>query len=85
MVDFRNAVVILTSNIGSAAIMDALAVRPEDAGAQALAAARAHFRPELLNRLDDIVVFQPLTRDQLREIVGLRVADVNRRLADRGI
>ena len=85
VVDFRNAVVILTSNIGSAAIMDALAVRPEDAGAQALAAARAHFRPELLNRLDDIVVFQPLTRDQLREIVGLRVADVNRRLADRGI
>ncbi len=85
LVDFRNVVVILTSNIGSAAIMDALAVRPEEAGDQALAAARAHFRPELLNRLDDIVVFQSLTRDQLREIVGLRVADVNRRLADRGI
>ncbi len=85
LVDFRNVVVILTSNIGSAAIMDALAVRPDDAGAQALAAARGHFRPELLNRLDDIVVFQPLTREQLREIVGLRVAEVNRRLADRGI
>ena len=85
LVDFRNVVVILTSNIGSAAIMDALAVRPEDVDERTLAAARAHFRPELLNRLDDIVVFQPLTRDQLREIVGLRVADVNRRLAERGI
>ena len=85
LVDFRNVVVILTSNIGSAAIMDVLAVRPADVDEQALAAARAHFRPELLNRLDDIVVFQPLTRDQLREIVGLRVADVNRRLAERGI
>ena len=85
LVDFRSVVVILTSNIGSAAIMDALAVRPADVDEQALAAARAHFRPELLNRLDDIVVFKPLTREQLREIVGLRVADVNRRLADRGI
>ena len=85
LVDFRNVVVILTSNIGSAAIMDALAVRPEDLDERTLAAARAHFRPELLNRLDDIVVFQPLTRDQLRVIVGLRVADVNRRLAERGI
>ncbi len=85
LVDFRNVVVILTSNIGSAAIMNALAVRPADVDEQALAAARAHFRPELLNRLDDIVVFQPLTREQLREIVGLRVAEVNRRLADRGI
>ena len=85
LVDFRNVVVILTSNIGSAAIMDALAVRPEDLDERTLAAARAHFRPELLNRLDEIVVFQPLTRDQLREIVGLRVADVNRRLAERGI
>ncbi|MDE2768537.1 MAG: ATP-dependent chaperone ClpB [Chloroflexota bacterium] len=85
LVDFRNVVVILTSNIGSAAIVDALAVRPEEAGAQALAAARAHFRPELLNRLDDIVVFHALTRVQLREIVGLRVAEVNRRLADRAI
>ena len=85
LVDFRNVVVILTSNIGSAAIMDALALRPEEAGAQALAAARAHFRPELLNRLDDIVVFRALTREQLREIVGLRVAEVNRRLADRAI
>ena len=60
-------------------------MRPEEAGAQALAAARAHFRPELLNRLDDIVVFRALTREQLREIVGLRVAEVNRRLADRAI
>ena len=85
LVDFRNVVVILTSNIGGAAIMNALAVRPADVDERALAAARAHFRPELLNRLDDIVVFQPLTRDQLREIVGLRVADVNRRLAERGI
>ena len=85
LVDFRNVVVILTSNIGSAAIVDALAVRPDEAGERALAAARAHFRPELLNRLDDIVVFQSLTREQLREIVGLRVAEVNRRLSDRAI
>ncbi|MCY3896128.1 MAG: ATP-dependent chaperone ClpB [Chloroflexi bacterium] len=85
LVDFRNVVVILTSNIGSAAIVEALAARPDEAGDRALAAARAHFRPELINRLDDIVVFQSLTRDQLREIVGLRIAEVNRRLADRAI
>jgi ATP-dependent Clp protease ATP-binding subunit ClpB len=66
-VDFRNTVLIMTSNIRSAEQM------------------REHFRPEFLNRIDEIVVFEPLTRDQLGEIVELQLARLRARLADRGI
>src|SRR5205085_9817226 len=66
-VDFRNTVVIMTSNIRSA---DAL---------------RDVFRPEFLNRIDEIVEFQPLTRDQLADIVELQLARLRRRLAERGL
>jgi ATP-dependent Clp protease ATP-binding subunit ClpB len=66
-VDFRNTVLIMTSNIRSAEQM------------------REHFRPEFLNRIDEIVVFEPLTRDQLAEIVELQLARLRERLADRGI
>ncbi len=66
-VDFRNAVLIMTSNIRSAEAM------------------RDHFRPEFLNRIDEIVVFNPLTREQLGEIVELQLARLRSRLADRGL
>jgi ATP-dependent Clp protease ATP-binding subunit ClpB len=66
-VDFRNTVVIMTSNIRSAESL------------------REHFRPEFLNRIDEVVVFQPLTREQLAEIVDLQLARLRARLADRGL
>jgi ATP-dependent Clp protease ATP-binding subunit ClpB len=81
-VDFRNAILLLTSNIGSAFINDASL---DDAAKReaALAAARAHFKPEFLNRLDDIVVFHSLGSEQLGAIVDIQVARLAARLADR--
>jgi ATP-dependent Clp protease ATP-binding subunit ClpB len=81
-VDFRNTILLLTSNIGSAFINDPLL---DDAAKReaALSAARAHFKPEFLNRLDDIVVFHSLGREQLGVIVGIQVARLASRLADR--
>ena len=84
-VDFRNTVVIMTSNIGSAELIEAA-----EAGADAFEAAaervraslRDHFRPEFLNRIDEIIVFQPLSEAQLMEIVSLLLQDVERRLAE---
>ena len=84
-VDFKNTVVIMTSNIGSAALIEAA-----EAGTGAFAAAadavrlqlREHFRPEFLNRVDEIIVFQPLSEAQLTEIVGLLLDGVERRLAE---
>jgi ATP-dependent Clp protease ATP-binding subunit ClpB len=73
-VDFRNAILILTSNLGSHAATDRAAV---------LAAVQAHFKPEFLNRLDDIVVFRPLSRDELGSIVDIQLERLRRRLADR--
>jgi ATP-dependent Clp protease ATP-binding subunit ClpB len=87
-VDFRNAVVIMTSNIGSEQIQR-LAGRP---GAQmqeireaALENLRGEFRPEFLNRVDEIVTFHSLTEEQLTEIVELQAGDLRRRLAERRI
>jgi ATP-dependent Clp protease ATP-binding subunit ClpB len=84
-VSFRNTVVIMTSNIGSTALIEAA-----ESGADAFAAAaslvrdslRDHFRPEFLNRIDEIIVFQPLAEEQLKEIVRLLLAGVERRLAE---
>ncbi|HCU48567.1 MAG TPA: ATP-dependent chaperone ClpB, partial [Micromonosporaceae bacterium] len=73
-VDFRNAILILTSNLGSYAATDA---------AKVMAAVQAHFKPEFLNRLDDIVVFRPLTEQELTSIVDIQIARLQRRLADR--
>jgi ATP-dependent Clp protease ATP-binding subunit ClpB len=81
-VDFRNAILLLTSNIGSAFINDPAL---DDAAKReaALSAARAHFKPEFLNRLDDIVVFHSLGSEQLGAIVGIQVARLAARLSDR--
>ncbi len=83
-VDFRNTIVIMTSNIGSPAIMD-LTQSPEVMREQVMAEMRAHFRPEFLNRVDDLLIFHRLERDDLRRIVVIQARAVQRRLHDRGI
>jgi ATP-dependent Clp protease ATP-binding subunit ClpB len=84
-VDFRNTVVIMTSNIGSLYLLDGVEngeIR-EDARDQVMADLRGHFRPEFLNRIDEIVLFKPLSLGEIEQIVDLQIADVRRRLADR--
>jgi len=85
-VDFRNTVIIMTSNIGSEYLIeDASADGEINPGARdrVLAAMRAQFRPEFLNRLDDIVLFKPLTETEIEQIVDLMLADLRARLAER--
>ena len=85
-VDFKNTIIILTSNIGSQYLLEGIGedgrIRPE-AEAAVMNDLRAHFRPEFLNRLDEVILFKPLTRENIGGIVDLCVADLNRRLADR--
>jgi ATP-dependent Clp protease ATP-binding subunit ClpB len=84
-VDFRNTVVIMTSNIGSAALVEAAeqGVEAFDAAAERVRLQlREHFRPEFLNRVDEIIVFRPLTDAQLAEIVGLLLAGMAQRLEE---
>jgi ATP-dependent Clp protease ATP-binding subunit ClpB len=81
-VDFRNAILILTSNIGSMFINDA-SLSEESKREAALRAAREHFKPEFINRLDDIVVFNSLETEQLTAIVDIQVHRLASRLADR--
>ena len=85
-VDFKNTLIILTSNLGA----QALSQLPEgadssDAREQVMAAVRAHFRPEFLNRLDEIIIFHRLTRANMDGIVKIQMAGLERRLADRNI
>jgi ATP-dependent Clp protease ATP-binding subunit ClpB len=87
-VDFKNTVLIMTSNIGAAQLSTAWAEGDEgfeDARARVMDELRKHFRPEFLNRVDDIVVFHALGEQQLTHIVDLRVADLQKLLADRHI
>src|SRR3989475_2180835 len=87
-VDFRNTVIIMTSNIGSA-FLQAEGLRSEkefeEASKQVLNALHGHFKPEFLNRVDDLIVFHPLGKEQLVRIIELRLEDVRRLLADRKI
>jgi ATP-dependent Clp protease ATP-binding subunit ClpB len=82
-VDFRNAVILMTSNIGSNAIFELAGRDPKKAREQAMAALREMFRPEFLNRIDDIVMFSPLGEDQIERIVELQMQNVTRQLAER--
>jgi ATP-dependent Clp protease ATP-binding subunit ClpB len=82
-VDFRNTVVIMTSNLGSTAITSLGADRQEEMRDRVMDALRGHFRPEFLNRIDEVIIFQGLTRDQIGEIVGIQLDLVGKRLADR--
>ena len=85
-VDFKNTIIILTSNIGSQYLLEGIGedgrIRPE-AETAVMNDLRAHFRPEFLNRLDEVILFKPLTRENIGGIVDLCVADLNRRLAER--
>ncbi|MFP5022161.1 ATP-dependent chaperone ClpB [Pseudonocardia phyllosphaerae] len=85
-VDFRNTVIIMTSNIGSQYLTDGMTGDgeiKEDAREEVMGALRAHFRPEFLNRIDDIVLFKPLTGPDIENIVGLMFGELRDRLADR--
>ncbi len=81
-VDFRNVILVLTSNLGSQALVDPLLSQDQQRDA-VMAAVRAAFKPEFLNRLDDIVIFDALSKEQLAEIVGIAVARLAARLAER--
>ena len=84
-VDFRNTVLVMTSNVGSAALFELAGKDPERARKEATEALRAAFRPEFLNRIDDIVLFNPLGREQLEKIVDLQLASVSKLLAERQV
>ncbi len=87
-VDFKNTVIIMTSNLGSA-YLQSENVRSaegfEEASKQVMGALHGHFRPEFLNRVDDVIIFHPLGKEQLVKIVDLRLEDLRRLLADRKI
>ncbi|PYV76076.1 MAG: ATP-dependent chaperone ClpB [Acidobacteria bacterium] len=97
VVDFKNTIIIMTSNLGSAYLQaeagataalgghDAGGAWFEEASRQVMNALHAHFKPEFLNRVDDIIIFRPLGKEQLVKIVELRLEDVRRLLADRKI
>jgi ATP-dependent Clp protease ATP-binding subunit ClpB len=84
-VDFRNALIAMTSNIGSDLILEAGGQTGETMRNRLLAALRSHFRPELLNRIDEILIFEPLSRESLREIVKLELRKLERRLKEKEI
>jgi ATP-dependent Clp protease ATP-binding subunit ClpB len=84
-VDFRNAVIIMTSNVGSTAIFELADTDPKKAREEALSALRELFRPEFLNRIDDIVIFRPLGKSQIDVIVELQMQHVTKLLAERQI
>jgi ATP-dependent Clp protease ATP-binding subunit ClpB len=84
-VDFRNTVLVMTSNVGSTAIYELAGNDPEAARKEAMQALRAAFRPEFINRIDEIVIFNPLGKEQLGKIVGMLLKSVERLLAERQI
>ena len=87
-VDFKNTVIIMTSNIGSAYLSPEAMRTPDDieqARKLVMNALQTHFKPEFLNRVDDIIIFNPLGKEQLAKIVDLRLEDLRRLLADRNI
>jgi ATP-dependent Clp protease ATP-binding subunit ClpB len=88
IVDFKNTIIIMTSNIGSSYLQDLgerSAEQVSEVHQRVMEALRAHFKPEFLNRVDDIVIFNPLGKEQLTKIVDLRLEDLRRLLADRKI
>jgi len=84
-VDFRNAVIIMTSNLGSQIIQEMAGKSFEDVRDAVMAVLRDHFRPEFLNRVDEVIVFKPLTEDQLAAIVDIQLRRLEQRLAERHI
>ncbi len=87
-VDFKNTILIMTSNIGSSYLLEGIDDQgniSEESQKMVMDDLRAHFRPEFLNRLDETILFKPLTKGDIYHIIDLLVADVNKRLADREI
>ena len=87
-VDFKNTIIIMTSNLGSSYLLDGIDENGEiqnDAAEMVRNELRTHFRPEFLNRLDEIILFKPLTKDNIGEIVELLMNNLNERLADQQI
>ena len=84
-VDFRNTVIIMTSNVGSTAIFELAAKDPKKAREAAMGALRELFRPEFLNRIDDIVMFLPLGKEQIERIIELQLENLKKRLAERQV
>ncbi len=84
-VDFRNTVLVMTSNVGSSAIFELSSRDPERARKEAMEGLRAAFRPEFINRIDEILIFNPLGKEQLERIVGLLLKSVEALLAERNI
>ncbi len=87
-VDFKNTILIMTSNIGSSYLLDGISETGEirkEAEEAVMNDLRAHFRPEFLNRLDEIILFKPLTKENIGHIIDLMITDLNKRLSDREI
>lgn len=85
-VDFKNTILIMTSNIGASYLLDGIDQNgniSEDAEKMVMEELRAHFRPEFLNRLDETILFKPLSKGNIGGIIKLIIADLNRRLSDR--
>ena len=85
-VDFKNTILIMTSNIGSTYLLDGIDEKGEitaEAESMVMGDLRRHFRPEFLNRLDETILFKPLTKNNIGNIVDLMLADVNKRLTER--
>jgi ATP-dependent Clp protease ATP-binding subunit ClpB len=84
-VDFRNTVLIMTSNLGSQVIQDMVNRPFEEVQRAVMGVLREHFRPEFLNRVDEVIVFKPLTQEQLSQIVEIQLANLEKRLGERKI
>lgn len=85
-VDFKNTILIMTSNIGSAYLLDSIeedSAISQEAQDLVMNDLKAHFRPEFLNRLDEIIMFKPLSKDDIENIIAIMVANLNKRIADR--
>ena len=87
-VDFKNTIIIMTSNIGSSYLLEGIDTNGNisaDAEAAVQEELKAHFRPEFLNRLDEVILFKPLTKENIDAIIDLLVTDVNKRLSDQNL
>ena len=85
-VDFKNTIIILTSNIGAQTLLDGISENgdiPEDVRKEVMEALHGHFRPEFLNRLDEIILFKPLVQKDMERIADLILKDINKRLQER--
>jgi ATP-dependent Clp protease ATP-binding subunit ClpB len=85
VVSFKNTVIIMTSNLGSEWIAEAHDMKEEEVKAKIEETLRRHFRPEFFNRIDDVIVFHRLTREEIEEIVEIQLRGLARTVADRGI